>query len=100
FSLIVLLVDGAGVWRWVVKVAPRRARAALDHAGQVGWSTLVNFVRVQMFVAFVDAVGISIGAFFLGLPLVVPIGVLVFLGSFIPFVGAIVAGALAVAVAL
>jgi predicted PurR-regulated permease PerM len=51
-------------------------------------------------VASIDALGIGLGAFFLGLPLVIPISVLVFLGSFIPVVGAVVTGALAVFVAL
>jgi predicted PurR-regulated permease PerM len=63
------------------------------------------FVRVQVLVAFIDAVGIGLGAYILGLfyggfPLVVPIAILVFLGSFIPVVGAVLSGALAVFVAL
>jgi predicted PurR-regulated permease PerM len=62
-------------------------------------------VRAQITVAAVDAVGITLGAFIIGLvaggfPLLIPIGILVFLGSFIPVVGAVVAGALAVLVAL
>jgi hypothetical protein len=44
--------------------------------------------------------GIALGAFLLGVPLAIPIGVLVFLGAFVPFVGAIVTGALAVFLAL
>lgn len=50
--------------------------------------------------ATIDAVGIGVSAFFLGVPLAVPIGVLVFLGAFVPFVGAIVTGAVAVFIAL
>jgi predicted PurR-regulated permease PerM len=62
-------------------------------------------VRVQVFVAFVDAVGIGLGAYILGLfyggfPLVIPIAILVFLGSFIPVVGAVLSGILAVFIAL
>jgi putative heme transporter len=53
-----------------------------------------------MFVAFVDAVGIGVGAAILGVPLALPLGVLVFLGSFIPIVGALVTGAVAVLLAL
>ena len=60
---------------------------------------------MQIFVAFVDAVGIGLGAFVLGLftggfPLVIPIAIAVFLGSFIPLVGAVATGAIAVFVAL
>ena len=53
-----------------------------------------------MFVAFVDAVGIGVGAAIIGVPLALPLGVLVFLGSFIPIVGALVTGAVAVLLAL
>ncbi|MBT2516490.1 AI-2E family transporter [Streptomyces sp. ISL-90] len=100
FATLFILIDGRGIWNWVVGVFPRRARAAIDGAGQSGWATLGNFVRVQILVATIDAIGIGLGAFFLGLPLAVPIGILVFLGSFIPIVGAVVTGALAVFVAL
>ncbi|MFF1574076.1 AI-2E family transporter [Leifsonia sp. NPDC058292] len=100
FSLLFILIDGRSIWNWVVRIFPKRARPAIDGAGQAGWNTLRNFVKVQILVAFIDAVGISIVAFFLGLPLVIPIGVLVFLGSFIPVVGAVVTGVLAVLVAL
>ena len=51
-------------------------------------------------VATIDAVGIGLGAFLLGVPLAIPIAVLVFLGAFVPFVGAIVTGAIAVVIAL
>jgi predicted PurR-regulated permease PerM len=100
FSTIFLLIDGSGVWRWVVRVFPRRARRAIDGAGQAGWMTLTTFVRVQIFVAAVDAVGVGLFAIFLGLPLAIPIAVLVFLASFIPVVGAIFSGVVAVIVAL
>jgi predicted PurR-regulated permease PerM len=105
FATIFLLIDGAGIWRWTVRLFPRRARAAVDGSGRAGWVTLTSFVRVQIFVAFVDAVGIGLGAwiiglFFGGFPLVIPIAIAVFLGSFIPVVGAVLTGVLAVFVAL
>jgi putative heme transporter len=100
FSTLFMLIDGKGIWAWVVRVFPKRARAAADGAGKHGWGTLRNFVRVQILVATIDAIGIGLGAFFVGLPLVIPIAVLVFLGSFIPIVGAVVTGALAVVIAL
>ncbi|NUT57326.1 MAG: AI-2E family transporter, partial [Agromyces sp.] len=95
-----ILIDGHHIWRWIVGVFPKRARAAVDGAGQAGWATLQNFVKVQILVATIDAIGIGLGAFLLGVPLAVPIAILVFLGSFIPIVGAVVTGALAVFVAL
>jgi predicted PurR-regulated permease PerM len=100
FSTIFLLIDGAGVWAWVVRLFPRKARVAVDGAGKAGWLTLTTFVRVQVFVAAVDAVGVGLFAFFLGLPLAIPIAIIVFLASFIPVVGAIATGIIAVLVAL
>ncbi len=100
FGTIFMLIDGNGVWGWVVRLFPRRSRDAIDGAGQAGWITLTNFVRVQIVVAAADAVGIGLVAFFLGLPLAVPIAIVVFLASFIPVIGAIVSGVLAVFVAL
>ena len=61
---------------------------------------MVSYARIQMFVAFVDAVGIGVGAAIIGVPLALPLGVLVFIGSFIPVVGALVTGAIAVLLAL
>ncbi|WP_423918630.1 AI-2E family transporter [Frigoribacterium sp. 2-23] len=100
FATIFLLIDGRGVWHWVVKLFPRAARPAIDGAGLAGWGTLTSFVRVQVVVAAANAVGIGLFAFFLGLPLAIPIAILVFLASFIPVLGAIVTGALAVLLAL
>jgi predicted PurR-regulated permease PerM len=100
FATLFILIDGRGIWNWMVGIFPRRARAAIDGAGVAGWATLQNFVKVQILVATIDAIGIGLGAFFLGLPLAVPIAILVFLGSFIPIVGAVATGALAVFVAL
>jgi predicted PurR-regulated permease PerM len=105
FSTLFLLIDGRGIWQWIVRLFPVRARAAMVGAGEAGWITLTTFVKVQIFVAFVDAVGIGLGAFILGLftggfPLVIPIAIAVFLGSFIPLIGAVATGVIAVFVAL
>lgn len=100
FSLIFLLIDGRRIWYWVVGFAPARAHSAIDAAGRAGWVSVGQYVRVQIFVAFVDAVGIGAGAWILGVPFAIPIAVLVFLGSFIPFLGAIVTGGLAAFIAL
>ncbi len=100
FSVLFILIDGRSIWGWVVRIFPKTARGAVDGAGRAGWTTLRNFAKVQVLVASIDALGIGLGAFFLGLPLVIPISVLVFLGSFIPIVGAVITGALAVFIAL
>jgi predicted PurR-regulated permease PerM len=100
FILLCLLADGAGIWRWAVRMFPRRARPAVDGAGRSGWVTVVNYARTQLLVATIDAVGIGLGAFLLGVPLAIPVAVLVFLGAFVPIVGAVVTGAVAVFLAL
>jgi len=100
FILLCILADGAGIWRWTVRLFPERARAAVDGAGRAGWVTVMNYARTQLLVATIDAIGIGLGAFLLGVPLAIPIAVLVFLGAFVPFVGAVITGALAVFLAL
>ncbi|MFT4136302.1 AI-2E family transporter [Microbacterium sp.] len=100
FILLCILADGGGIWRWTVNLFPRDARVAADGAARAGWVTVVNYARTQLLVATIDAIGIGLGAFFLGVPLAIPVGVLVFLGSFVPIVGAVVTGSLAVFLAL
>lgn len=100
FILICLLADGGGIWKWTLRLFPRAARPAADGAARNGWETVVNYARTQLFVAAIDAVGIGIGALLLGVPLAIPVAVLVFLGSFVPIVGAVVTGAIAVLLAL
>jgi len=100
FALVFFIHDGARIWEYLVSWFPRLARPAVLGSGRAGWETLLSYVKVQIFVAFIDAVGIGLGAFFLGLPLVAPIAIAVFLGAFVPIVGGTVAAALAILVAL
>lgn len=100
FAVLFLLLDGKNIWKWVVRLFPRTSREKVDTAGNAGWRTLISFVKSQIAVAGVDAVGIGLGALILQLPLAIPIAVVVFLGSFIPVVGAVFTGAIAVLIAL
>ncbi|WP_203581390.1 AI-2E family transporter [Microbacterium hibisci] len=100
FILLCLLADGAGIWRWTLRLFPKKARPAADGAGRAGWITVVNYARTQLLVATIDAVGIGLGAALLGVPLAIPVAVLVFLGAFVPIVGAVVTGTVAVFLAL
>lgn len=100
FILIFFLLEGDRIWTFLVRLLPRKARAAAFGAGRKGWTSMVSYARIQMFVAFVDAVGIGAGAAIIGVPLALPLSVLVFIGSFIPIVGALVTGAIAVLLAL
>lgn len=100
FATYFFLADGRTIWSWFVRLTPRAARSHVDTSGEVAWVSLTQFVRATVIVAAVDAVGIMIVAALLGVPFVLAIGVLVFLGAFVPMVGATIAGTVAVLVAL
>jgi predicted PurR-regulated permease PerM len=100
FSTYFFLSDGERIWSWIVRIAPRAARERVDASGKVAWRSLTQFVRATVLVALADAIGIMVVAAFLGVPFVVAIGVLVFLGAFVPMIGATVAGSVAILVAL
>ena len=100
FSTYFFLADGRRIWAWLVRLAPRAAREHVDGSGRVAWVSLTQFVRATVLVALADAIGVMVVAAILGVPFVLAIGVLVFLGAFIPMVGATVAGTVAILVAL
>lgn len=100
FCLFFFLLDGRTIWSWVVGLLPRGSREHVHQAGRRGLVTLGAYTRTQILVAAVDALGIGLGAALLGVPLAAPLAVIVFLGSFVPIVGAIVTGSVAVLVAL
>jgi putative heme transporter len=100
FTTYFLLYQGDLIWSWIVRLFPRDTREVVDGSGRAAWVSLTAFVRATVVVAFVDAVGITAVALILRVPLALPIGVLVFLGSFVPIVGATVSGSVAVLVAL
>jgi putative heme transporter len=100
FTLLMFLYDGDRIWAWTVRLFPKPARARTDGAGRQAWLTLTSYIRGQTMVALFDGVFITILLLILGVPLALPLGVLVFFGAYVPLVGAIVTGALAVLVAL
>ncbi|BCJ50858.1 hypothetical protein Asp14428_23330 [Actinoplanes sp. NBRC 14428] len=100
FTLFFLLRDGGQIWSFLCRLLPREARVPTARAGHYSWHTLVSYVHATVLVAFVDAVGIGVGLLILRVPLALPLAALVFLGAFIPVVGATVTGAVAVLVAL
>jgi predicted PurR-regulated permease PerM len=100
FTLFFFLKDGRSIWLWLVGLLPRDSRAYLDEAARRSWRTLISYVRATVVVALFDAVGIGIGLAVLGVPLVVPLAALVFLGAFVPLIGSFLAGTVAVLVAL
>ncbi len=100
FTLIFLLYGGRNIYEFVTRLFPISVRDKVRNAGRAGFKSLIGFVRATFLVALVDAIGIGTGLAVMGVPLAVPLASLVFLGAFIPLVGAVIAGFLAVVVAL
>jgi predicted PurR-regulated permease PerM len=100
FVTFFLLYDGGRIWHWLLGPLPPDAARRTDRAGQAAWRTLTAYVHGTAAIAAVHTVVIGGVLSLLSVPLVVPLAVLVFLGSFIPLVGALVAGSLSVLVTL
>jgi predicted PurR-regulated permease PerM len=89
--------------RWTPWLAAQTGPRAAPHVialSQKTWSTLSEFIKQQALVGFIDAFFIGLGLLVFGVPLVIPLAVITFLGAFIPIIGAFVAGAFAVLIAL
>jgi predicted PurR-regulated permease PerM len=100
FTLIFFLYGGRNIWQYVAKIVPADVRDRVLEAGRAGYGSLIGYVRATFLVALTDAAGVGAGLAFMGIPLALPLASLVFLGAFIPLIGALVAGFLAVVVAL
>jgi putative heme transporter len=100
FTLVFFLYGGRNIWQYVTKIFPSDVRDRVRAAGNAGFGSLVGYVRATFLVALVDAVGVGTGLAIMSVPLALPLASLVFLGAFIPLVGAVISGFLAVVVAL
>jgi putative heme transporter len=100
FVLIFFLHDGARMWRGTTMFLPEPARGRVRDAGGNAFHALTSYVRTTLVVALIDAVGIGIGLWVTGVPLVLPLSALVFIGAFVPIIGAFVSGLVAVLIAL
>ncbi|MFV0495878.1 AI-2E family transporter [Mycobacterium sp.] len=100
FTLIFFLYGGRDIWRYVTRIIPAHVRERVDPAGRAGYRALTGYVRATFLVALTDAAGVGVGLAIMGVPLALPLASLVFLGAFIPLIGALVSGLLAVVVAL
>ncbi|CAA0124794.1 Putative transport protein [Mycolicibacterium vanbaalenii] len=100
FTLIFLLHGGRNIFGFVTLAFPADVRDRVRDAGRAGFRSLIGYVRATFLVALVDALGIGVGLAIMGVPLALPLASLVFMGAFVPLVGAVVTGFLAVIVAL
>lgn len=92
--------DGPRFVPWLHIVCGKRGGHHIEAVLIRMWDTLGGFIRTQAIVSFIDALFIGVGLVILGVPLAPVLAILTFIGGFIPIVGAFVAGALAVLVAL
>ena len=96
--LYFVLRDGEGFWAGILRRCRPEVRPAVDRAGRRAWDVLGGFVRGTAKVATIDAVVIGLGLWLLDVPLAFALAVLVFMGSFVPYVGAFASGLVAVLV--
>jgi predicted PurR-regulated permease PerM len=100
FVTFFLLKDGERIWAWLTSFLGHEARSRARGAGAAAWQAVTYYVRGTVAVAAIHAVVIGSALWVMGVPLLVPLVILVFLAAFIPLVGILVAGTLAVAVTL
>ena len=100
FVTFFLLKDGDRIWAWLTGFLSTDARQRARGAGSAAWQAITYYVRGTIAVAAIHAVVIGVTLWVMGVPLLVPLVILVFVAAFVPLVGILVAGAVAVAVTL
>jgi predicted PurR-regulated permease PerM len=100
FITFFLLKDGDRIWAWLTGFLGTESKQRTRLAGAAAWQALVYYVRGTITVAAIHAVVIGFSLWILGVPLLVPLTILVFVAAFIPLVGILVAGTVAVGVTL
>ncbi|GGW08021.1 AI-2E family transporter [Streptomyces narbonensis] len=100
FLMFFFLKDGPRFLPWLTRQLPGRLATDIPAVAERGWETLGAFVRSQAFVGLIDAVLIGLGLWILDVPLVLPLAVLTFVSAFVPIIGALFAGLVAVLIAL
>jgi predicted PurR-regulated permease PerM len=100
FVSFFLIKDGDRIWAWLMsRLAPARKRRA-DLAGGAAWQAVVYYVRGTVMIAAIHATVIGITLSIMNAPLVAPLSLFMFLAAFVPLVGVLAAGALAILVVL
>jgi len=100
FITFFLLKDGRKIWTWLVSGLRPWARQRALLAGDAAWHALVSYIRGTTIVAAIHALIIGLALWLIGVPLVVPLTILVFIAAYIPLLGILVVGALAIVITL
>ncbi|WP_082177276.1 AI-2E family transporter [Arthrobacter sp. RIT-PI-e] len=98
--LFFFLKDGDRIWAFVLRAFRGKRLVKARQVGEKGLAVLGGYVRGTAIIAFVDAFFIGLALVILGIPLAVPLAALIFVGAFIPIVGASLTAILAALVAL
>ena len=100
FVSFFLIKDGDRIWQWLTsRFQPERKRRA-DLAGAAAWQAVVYYVRGTVAVAAIHAVVMGVTLTIIGAPLVAPLALFMFIAAFVPLLGVLVAGAVALLVVL
>jgi len=99
FVLIFILIQPAEMFAWMTRWIPARNREVGSQSIRIGWNAFSQYSRGILLVAMSNAILVTILLLIMRVPLAVPLGVIVFFGAFIPYIGAPLAMLLAAAVA-
>lgn len=100
FVTFFLIKDGERIWNWLLGAMRPSAARRWDRAGRAAWVAVVYYMRGTVAVAAIHSVVVGVALLVMGVPLALPLALLVFLAAFVPLVGLLVAGALAIVVTL
>jgi predicted PurR-regulated permease PerM len=100
FVTFFLIKDGERIWNWLLGAMRIQTARRMDRAGHASWLVLVYYMRGTVAVAAIHAVVVGVALSIMGVPLALPLAVVVFVAAFVPLVGLLVAGALAIVVTL
>ncbi|WP_330338835.1 AI-2E family transporter [Streptomyces sp. NBC_00557] len=81
-------------------LAPRGSGDMLEAVARRAFQAVEGFMRGTTVIALIDALCITVGLLILQVPGAVGLGALVFVGAYVPYLGAFVSGTVAVLVAL
>jgi len=100
FVTFFLIKDGERIWNWLLGAMRPETARRMDRAGHASWLAVVYYMRGTVAVAAIHAVVVGLALWIMHVPLVIPLAVLVFVAAFVPLVGLLVAGTLAILVTL
>ena len=100
FVTFFLIKDGRKIWVWLIHRAQPQNKSRIDRAGRSAWQAVVYYVRGTVVVAAIHAVVMGITLSIMSAPLAVPLALFMFLAAFVPLVGVLLAGGLAILVTL